>query len=850
MPVSTLDRVKVCLRNCGYEGSLLQQDYRIGMDTNGFRVPLAGFSHRPFDTRSACVAALTAFEDPEEKVRRVLPLGAPVVFVELERAFQWWKQGTSKPQLMEQIELPRIERFFHEQEKEFAPHRVYRAKTVGALQPGEQLHFVDVGLMPLVESEAGKKLGDLVTRAIGAMAETLDTAAGLPDAGQKMFRSVFWLLAAKILRDKGVPAFKSTDIEDVQGVFELVGRHYGQKDRIPHLDRKWKSALAYPAKSIAKFAHLGNLSTEALAYLYENTLISKPVRKELAIHSTPPYLIDYIVWQLEPWIRELPPARIRAFEPACGHAGFLVAAARLLRETHFNMADAERSKFLRKALHGIDIDDFALEIARLSLTLSDVPNPNGWNLEHADVFASKILSEGASKATILLMNPPYSSFTPKEQSKYPELTYRDKATEAFARALNALPFGSVFGLVAPQGILHAKEAQELRRLLACECELLEIGLFPDKVFEFSDMETTILLGRRLALVGKTTGSVRYQRVREKDMEAFRRSYATTTTREIHQSRFSLEPSFNMTVPDLEEVWTACQGIACLDDIALVQQGFSFMGESELAGRIVTSSDKPFPGGVKGFTKFKPNLMLHELPTLKYVNLSPEAIATKRGGTVTETPQVLLNYARVSRGPWRLKALLDPTGHAVTSRFLTVRPKGADTPLEYLWALCNSPLANAYAYTHSMKRDILASTVWEIPVPQPSPDQVGSLVEAVRAYFSVCDAFQGALLGGTDDARARDLLLGIDATILRMYDLPPRLERQLLDLFAGYQRQGVPFRFERYYPEGFRPWIPLRVYLSAEYARSTAGELRRQWKPVKSAAVLAALGCAVEAFSED
>jgi hypothetical protein len=816
------------------------------MDTNGFCVPLAGFSHRPFDARSACVAALTASGDPEQKVAQVLPLGAPVVFVDMGNVLQWWRQGTKKPQLKEQIETRQVERFFDERAQEFSPHRVYRAKTVGALQLGEQLDFVDVGLLPLVEGKAGEKLGALIKRVIDDMEEALGALAKSQDGGKKMFRSAFWLLAAKILRDKGVPSFKSIDIEDVQGVFDRVGRHYGQKDRIP-LDRRWKNALAYSAKSIAEFAHLGNLSTEALAYLYENTLISKPVRKELAIHSTPPYLIDYIVWQLEPWIRELPAGKIRAFEPACGHAGFLVAVARLLREIHCKMTDAARSRFLRKALHGVDIDVFALEIARLSLTLSDVPNPNGWELERADIFAPNILSEGASKATILLMNPPYSRFTPKEESRYntfdPGLTYRDKATETFARALKALPFGGVFGLVAPQGILHAKEAQELRRFLSCECELLEIGLFPDKVFEFSDMETTILLGRRLTVGSKATGGVRYQRVREKDMETFRRSYAPTP-RQIEQSRFSLDPSFNMTVPDLEEVWTACQGIACLDDIAVVQQGFSFVGESEIAGGTVTSSDKSFHGCVEGFTKFKPNLMLHELPSLKYVNLSPEAIATKRGGTVTETPQVLLDYARVSRGPWRMKALIDRKGHAVTSNFVTVRPRLASGPLEFLWALCNSPVANAYMYTHTMKRHNLVGELNKIPIPRGSLRDIETVAGLVNDYLAAvtCCCPNLEICSGA--------LLRVDAEVLRLYDLPPRIERQLLDLFAGYRREGVPFPFDRYYPEGFRPSIPLHIYLSAEYARSTAGELRRQWKPVKSAAVLAALGSAVDAFSEE
>jgi hypothetical protein len=43
---------------------------------------------------------------------------------------------------------------------------------------------------------------------------------------------------------------------------------------------------------------------------------------------------------------------------------------------------------------------------------------------------------------------------------------------------------------------------------------------------------------------------------------------------------------------------------------------------------------------------------------------------------------------------------------------------------------------------------------------------------------------------------------IDAEVLRLYDLPPNPERQLLDLFAGVERRGVPFHQIEYIPKGF------------------------------------------------
>lgn len=98
--------------------------------------------------------------------------------------------------------------------------------------------------------------------------------------------------------------------------------------------------------------------------------------------------------------------------------------------------------------------------------------------------------------------------------------------------------------------------------------------------------------------------------------------------------------------------------------------------------------------------------------------------------------------------------------------------------------------------------------------------------------------------------ARDLMLRVDADVLRLYDLPPRLERQLLDLFAGWQREGVPFQFERYYPEDYEPCFPLHEYLSDSYERSTAGYLRAQPREDLPPELLNALGVAVEAYADE
>jgi hypothetical protein len=175
--------------------------------------------------------------------------------------------------------------------------------------------------------------------------------------------------------------------------------------------------------------------------------------------------------------------------------------------------------------------------------------------------------------------------------------------------------------------------------------------------------------------------------------------------------------------------------------------------------------------------------------------------------------VLLNYARVSRGPWRLKAFMDRVGHPVTSRFLVVRLLENRYALEFLWALLNSPIANAYSYAFSGKRDILAGLMRDLPLPRLEGVDTKPLVQAVRSYSRAAKGLQGGEADTAQQERLRVLHWRIDAAVLRLYELPVRLEHQLLMLFSGETRRGVPFEQTGYLPKGFADPISLQDLLA-------------------------------------
>jgi hypothetical protein len=851
----TPETLKPFLEDCGYRLPLLVSDYRFGTADGMQEVPLAAFAHQPTDVRSVCAAAVSAPGDPEAAVIALRELGAPVVFVCCEEQLQWWRQGTEEPQHLKTLTPSDLPGFFREHQRDFAPDVIYRAKTRGRFVSGEQLAFVDAGLMPLVEGEIGQALSGLVERVVSDLINRLKPPKVTAKFGQWLFQSVFWLLAAKILRDKDVPAFRGLDLADSDQVFARVARHYGGSLSPRGRRSQEREALAAAAAALARFSHLGHVTAESLAYVYENTLVSQELRAELGVHRTPSYLVDYMLWQLAPWIEDIPAADRQVFEPACGHAAFLVSAMRLLKESFAVPAGQQPAgDYLRKRLHGIEVDAFAAELARLTMTLADIPHPDDWDIRQIDMFVGTTLEELARQSTILLANPPFANFTKKDRERYARqdvtFTYVNKATEILHRTLPYLRPGAVFGVVVPQGFLHSRNASSLRSVIANEFEIAEICLFPDQVFTFSDMESAIVLGRRTPGGRVEKHHVRYRRVREPDMGRFRETYTASIDRRIQQARFRTDPEASMRLPELEEVWEWCRSLPRFSQFAGIGQGLTYKGADNLPVGAQTIASDPFPGAVRGFAHLTPELRIDGLPREVWMSLEPTLISRPRSGTTTRIPQILLNYAPVRPSPWRLKAVIDRDGHAVTSRFLTIRPRVEGATLEFFWALCNSPLANAYVYTHAGKRDILVGVMRAMPVPALSHDGIQRVTEAVRAYFeAVTPPTAGMLTATIDEHEARDRLLRVDAEILRLYELPPRLERQVLDLFAGWRRRGVPFAFERYFPADFEPCFPLYMYLSESYQHSTAGALRARYRPVTEPAILAALERAMQDFEE-
>ncbi len=784
------ESVKSRLRSCGYRPDLLRSDIVVSENTT---VALAAFAQYPTDSRSACIAVVAETPEPRKSVESCRQLGAPIVFVCHQNTLQWWRQGPTSAERLESVREESLDDFFRVHQDDFSPEAVYRAKTLGRVRSEYQLSFVDLGLLPLVEGDVGEALSNLISQNVSRLKKQIGWEIVTSKQGHWLLQTVFWLVSAKILHDKEVPGFLSIDLGNIENVFKRVAKHYGAEP-VAIGSARQLDALIEAATVIDQFSSLSLATTESLAHVYENTLISKQTRAELGTHGTPSYLVDYIVGNLSDWIEEIPENDRSVFEPACGHAGFLVSAMRLLTQLlpFEKQVPSRRGPYLRKRLHGTDIDAFALELARLSLTLTDIPNPDGWDLRLEDMFVGDRLHEQSIGNTILLANPPFENFSEAEITKYAKrdsvVEVNNKAAEMLRRTLPSLKAGSVFGVVVPQTLLHGSMARDVRQLLVQNFELREVSLFPDSVFTFADAESAVLLGRRIPERSQNKATVRFQRVREWQMPGFRERFELSSSRTVEQNRFNEAGHWSLRVPDLEQVWMALESNDRASDWAEIGQGLQYLGK-DLPEGADTYSDVRFSDSVLGFVRFEPeSLELHQLPTAYWLNVDREVIRRPGTGMTTGVKQVLLNYARVSRGPWRLKALMDGNGRPVTSRFLTFRP--IKCSLSVLWGILNSQVANAYVFCHLTKRDNIAGDIRKMPMPN---------IKFLREIERAADDYLLAARGGEEASDLEWKMARVDAAVLCGYGLPLQLENQVLSLFKGWERVGVPFKQSRFLP---------------------------------------------------
>ncbi len=285
-------------------------------------------------------------------------------------------------------------------------------------------------------------------------------------------------------------------------MFEVVGERVfpflrelgGEGSTYSHHMRDARFTIPTPgvlAKVVDLIGELPMDGRDTKGDIYEYMLSKIATAGQNGQFRTPRHIIALIVAMTAPTPKD------EICDPACGTAGFLIAAGEYLRRTFPDVevnADT-REHFHHGMFHGFDFDGTMLRIGSMNMLLHGI--------EQSDIRYRDSLSEGTAGEeglySLVLANPPFAGSLDYETTAQNLLrVVKTKKTELLFLSLflRLLRPGGRAGVIVPDGVLFGstKAHKELRRILVEDQKLDAIVKLPTGVFRpYAGVSTAILL---------------------------------------------------------------------------------------------------------------------------------------------------------------------------------------------------------------------------------------------------------------------------------------------------------------------------------------------------------------------
>ncbi len=226
--------------------------------------------------------------------------------------------------------------------------------------------------------------------------------------------------------------------------------------------------------------------------LYEYMLGKIATAGQNGQFRTPRHIIKLMVDMTAPTPKDV------ICDPACGTAGFLIAASEHLVDHHGDdiyKDAASRRRFNEGTFHGYDFDNTMLRIGSMNMLLHGVENPD---IRYNDSLAQAD-DDHAEKYSLVLANPPFAgSLDYESTAKDLQQIVKTKKTELLFMALflRLLQAGGRAAVIVPDGVLFGSSNahKKLRKILVEEQKLDAVISMPSGVFKpYAGVSTAILL---------------------------------------------------------------------------------------------------------------------------------------------------------------------------------------------------------------------------------------------------------------------------------------------------------------------------------------------------------------------
>lgn len=807
----------------GYKSSDVVDDYQFAaVDEPAMPVrdvALAAFFDSPPSYRTAAISVVELRDDcqAEAVLAQQRALGAPFLLAISPTSIAAWVQTSHGPTKIDEATIADSDEFFYRHASQWSANSVRRLKAVNLREePSNQAHLFDPSILYGIQAQVQAGLDTLLkTFLANFKASTQRSPLSIQRDYALVFPLAFRLLTAKILHDRGDKRIETTDIRNVEDVIATVTRLYS----LAPLPMRWTTAirdqLSAAWSSLLDGLYVRNIAADDLAFVYENTLITPETRKAFGTHSTPPSVAEYVLRSMDlPTGDEL--QSMRVYEPFAGSCVFLTAAVRRFKELlPDTWTPEEMHQHLVSHFVASEVDQFACEIARLSLILADYPNANGWHIHNEDLFNGDLITSRVKQASIVVCNPPFEDFEEK-----PLVARSIHKPLAAIEAFLAHP-PRYLGVVMPQGFLsHKKYRDAYRRLLEkySDVELLQL---PEGTFRHASIGAVVLIAQKPKVAQREEDTMlRSSIVLRGSANAFVSSLKPSLSESVS---INLERAPGLTgLTPLRDIWEYLSAAPKLGDIASIHRGLEWNIAQDQA-----SSLNPTPGSKKGLHRIKGTLSQFRIHDTFYLDCMREHA---RGGAIDlpwEKPKVLCSAIRTSRSPWRVAACIDDEGLVASQQFFGIWLRdsaAAPRSLTEIALVLNSPIANAFSFTHDPEKGLRIEVMKKIPFPQ---ERLGRDVVALLSEYQEISESVGPLFSNSMEDAA-DLLMEIDAKLLASYDLPPRLEKALLK-FMNEGKRPCAHPFGPYPGTDTGGAIPLRLRL----AQLRKPEPRPSWLEVLS-----------------
>jgi len=224
--------------------------------------------------------------------------------------------------------------------------------------------------------------------------------------------------------------------------------------------------------------------------LYEYLLSKTATAGTNGQFRTPRHIIKMMVEMVKPQKDDL------ICDPACGTAGFLVAAGEYIHQHHADwfMDAAFRDHYNTRMFTGAEFDATMMRIAAMNLQLHGIEHPN---LVSKDAL-SKANSDMSDQFTLILANPPFKGSLDYDSVETSILnTVKTKKTELLflGLMLRALKTGGRCAVIVPDGVMFGSSNahRQIRQEIVERQQLQAVVSMPSGVFKpYAGVSTAIL----------------------------------------------------------------------------------------------------------------------------------------------------------------------------------------------------------------------------------------------------------------------------------------------------------------------------------------------------------------------